>query len=241
MAVQKQPPKRWANPKKRRSGVIGAIARKRSQYVRDLLRRWPVDAASEAALKATLKPRQRDALDALNEAIEQADHSNRASAQEREEYPEAVEHDHRLLEEALGRAIRARLQHPLVRELLTNMRLFGERDELGRLGRGYERGVKPQMSSADAFLTFVLADIIEKKVQDPGGFGPEALRRDLLRELHLVITTGLDDDPIATRGAKLFGLTRGNIVALHQRIKTMSRQGFHKLFNRLNLPDRGEQ
>lgn len=129
-----------------------------------------------------------------------------------------MEMDERLIfENAIGKAINAGLlDHPLVRDWISNQRNFGEWDILRRFKRvRLEKGVKHPPTKEEFWVRFEAQSLSDE------GKGPQEIRRILIRKLW---NNNVPD---------FFGYTKPELKKLRKHLAGMSRQGFRQKLIRL--------
>ena len=135
--------------------------------------------------------------------------------------PEKIEQDRETFdlcladyEKAMIRAIRVGLtDHPAVKEWIAVHCALGDRKALRRAQSGVEKGVKRPMTRVNLWLAN------ESRPLRDQGKEPEAIRRTLINELG---------------DANFWDLPVKDARKLRDRLKGMSRQGFHKLLASLD-------
>ena len=163
----------------------------------------------------TLSRSQARAIEELEDTFKRIEQWDGASREEIEQDKETFDLCLKDYKNAIIRAIRVGFNDHHVKEFVAVQQALGQWDTLRRARSGLEKGVKRPMSWADLWVWSEADRLL--------GLGkrPEAIRCALVNKL-------ANEPPPK-------GFSREEAIIQSQRLRKMSRQGFHKLLKRLDI------
>ncbi|MBT3990521.1 MAG: hypothetical protein HOE97_08385 [Rhodospirillaceae bacterium] len=204
---KKEKAERLKNPAAKREADIKKLVRSRRSIIHEC----------QAFELKNPSPKQERALRALDEAIEDMNEAGWLVESNLIDAEQIFLAENSNLARAVIKAMNADLlDHPLVRNWITNLKIFGEWDELRRFKRKrLEKEVKRPPSKEDFWLRFEAQSLLDE------GIGPQKIRQLLLRKLRL------------NKVPEWFDISSSDRQKLIKYIKDLTRQGFSQKLKRL--------